>query len=64
MPTVTVVRTYLEMATLDALRPALSDDPALRLARVARDDVALFRRLYRDVGGPYHWRDRNALSDA
>src|SRR5687768_12496823 len=52
------------MATLDALRPALSDDPALRLARVARDDVALFRRLYHDVGGPYHWRDRNTLTDA
>ena len=64
MPTVTVVRTYLEMATLDALRPALSDDPALRVSRVARDDIALFRRLYRDVVGPYHWRDRSAQSDA
>jgi GNAT superfamily N-acetyltransferase len=51
------------MATLDALRPALSDDPTLRLARAARDDVALFRQLYRNVGGPYHWRDRNALAD-
>lgn len=64
MPTVTVVRTYLEMASRDALKPALSDDPALRVSLAPRGDVALFRRLYREVGGPYHWRDREALSDA
>lgn len=64
MPTVTVVRTYLEMTSRDALKPALSDDPALRVSPAPRGDVALFRRLYREVGRAYHWRDREALTDA
>ncbi|HUQ84213.1 MAG TPA: GNAT family N-acetyltransferase [Gemmatimonadaceae bacterium] len=63
MPRVTVVRTYLEQRTPDSLRPSLSSDPSLRLVRVDPNDVALFRRMYRDVGGAYHWRDRNLLSD-
>jgi|SRR5687767_6852251 len=63
MPSVTVVRTYLEQRSRSALRPALSDDPELRLVRVTDPDVSLFRRLYRDVGDAYHWRDRNALAD-
>ena len=63
MPSVTVVRTYLEQRAPDALRPSLSNDPAIHLVRADPDDVALFRELYRDVGGTYHWRDRNALSD-
>lgn len=58
-----VVRTYLEQRAPNALKPAPSDLPGLRLVRVADADVSLFRQLYRDVGGPYHWRDRNALSD-
>ena len=63
MPSVTVVRTYLEQRTPDSLRPSLSSDPSLRLVRVDPNDVALFRRMYRDVGGVYYWRDRNLLSD-
>jgi GNAT superfamily N-acetyltransferase len=63
MAAVTVVRTYLELRSPDALRPALSDDPALRLTRAPPGDVAIFRQLYRDVGGTYHWRDRDRLSD-
>ena len=31
--------------------------------RIAEPDVPLFRWLYREVGGPYHWRDRNFVSD-
>jgi len=63
MPSVTVVRTYLEQRTPDALRAATSTDPALRLSRVRPDNVSLFRRLYHDVGSSYHWRDRNLQSD-
>lgn len=63
MPSVTVVRTYLELRDPSALRGALVDDPALRLERVAPDNIALFRELYRDVGDAYHWRDRNAVAD-
>jgi GNAT superfamily N-acetyltransferase len=63
MPVVTVVRTYLEQRSRESLRAAVSTDPELRLVRVQPEDVSLFRQMYRDVGGPYHWRDRNALSD-
>jgi GNAT superfamily N-acetyltransferase len=63
MPSVTVVRTYLELRDPSALRGVLVDDSALRLERVAPNDTALFRELYRDVGGAYHWRDRNAVPD-
>ena len=63
MPDVAVVRTYLEQRSRESLRAAASTDPELRLVRAEPDDVPLFRQMYRDVGGPYHWRDRNALSD-
>jgi GNAT superfamily N-acetyltransferase len=60
---VTVVRTYLEQRSRSEATPAPADSPDVRVVRVVEPDVALFRQLYRDVGGPYHWRDRNALSD-
>jgi GNAT superfamily N-acetyltransferase len=63
MPSVTVVRTYLEHRSRSASREAPADDPAVRVVRISEPDVPLFRQVYRDVGGPYHWRDRNALSD-
>jgi len=63
MPSVTVVRTYLELRDPSALRGALLDDPALRLERVSSNNIALFRELYRDVGDAYYWRDRNFVSD-
>lgn len=64
MPTVDVVRTYLEMRTPEALRPA--DAPAgvnARVERLERPSVADYRALYGDVGAAYHWRDRLAWSD-
>ena len=63
MPLVRVVRTYLELRTPEALQASVSDHAPLRLVRASPGNVELFRRLYRDVGGAYHWRDRNALSD-
>lgn len=63
MARVRVVRTYLELRAPGRLRPVSVADPALRLLRLAPDDVALFRRLYHDVGNAHHWRDRDALSD-
>ena len=63
MPSVTVVRTYLELREPSQLRGALVDDPALRLEQVAPDNIPLFRVLYRDVGDAYHWRDRNLVTD-
>ena len=37
--------------------------PPLRLEIVRSCPVPLYRRLYREVGGAYHWRDRDAWSD-
>jgi len=62
--TVEVVRTYLEMTAPDQLRPFRIEDPLLRLARVPRPSVPLVQRLYRDIGGNYHWADRWAWSAA
>ena len=63
MTGVTVVRTYLEQRARPGSERPVDRDPAARLVRVIQTDVALFRRLYREVGGPYQWRDRNRLSD-
>jgi GNAT superfamily N-acetyltransferase len=61
---VEVVRTYLELPTPDALRPASPFPPNARV--VPRDPCPseLYRRLYAAVGGPWHWRDRLAWDDA
>ena len=58
-----VVRTYLELSSPGALRPAAF--PAG--ARVVRRDpcsVADYRRLYQAVGASWYWRDRLAWDDA
>jgi GNAT superfamily N-acetyltransferase len=64
LTTVEVTRTYLELTDPDQLRPAPSADPALRVEHVADCTPALYRRLYREVGQAYHWRDRADWSDA
>jgi GNAT superfamily N-acetyltransferase len=67
MPTVDVVRTYLEMTEPGALRPAPPPADlagAARLERRVAPRVAEYRDLYRAVGERYHWRDRLAWSDA
>jgi len=63
MPSVKVVRTYLELRTPAALRASACDDAMIRLVRAPRGAVDLFRHLYREVGAEYHWRDRDALPD-
>lgn len=59
-----VVRTYLELSSRAAFRPARLKDPKVSLERVPRCTVGLSRLLYRDVGEAYHWVDRLAWSDA
>jgi GNAT superfamily N-acetyltransferase len=63
LPVVEVVRTYLELRSLEHLRPARFDDPAVRVVR--RDAIATsyYRRLYDTVGAAWHWTDRRAWSD-
>ena len=63
MSVVEVVRTYLELRSLEQLRPARFDDPAVRVVRRDAIDTADYRRLYDVVGGPWQWTDRRAWSD-
>ncbi len=64
MPTVSVVRTYLEMRDPAALRAAgRPPDAAVALERLERCSPPQYRALYALVGRDYHWRDRLAWSD-
>ena len=58
-----VVRTYLELTSSDAFRPASPLGPNARLVRHDPCSPARYRQLYADVGGPWHWRDRCAWDD-
>jgi GNAT superfamily N-acetyltransferase len=63
-PSVEVVRTYLELRSPGQLRAAHTTDPRIHFLR--RDHIAVehYRQLYEAVGARWHWRDRNAWSDA
>lgn len=56
-------RTYLQMTSPAALRPARCDAPGLSIARDDSRDPALWRMLYTEVGGPYRWTDRLPWTD-
>ncbi len=59
---VTVTRTYLELRTSPADASADEVDQC-SIQEIANCDPSLYRRLYRDVGGRYHWVDRLEWSD-
>ena len=64
MPSVDVVRTYLEMRAPDALRPASAPSGVrAHVERLTHPTVDEYRALYRAVGADYHWRDRLAWDD-
>jgi GNAT superfamily N-acetyltransferase len=61
---VEVTRTFLEMR--DPARLKRNELPAGHAARFIRCrpcSVEHYREIYRRVGEPWHWRDRNAWSD-
>ena len=62
---VEVVRTYLELRAPEQLRPAAIPTPSSEIRFVRRDRISVeaYRRLYRDVGERWHWRDRDSWSD-
>ena len=64
MPSVQVVRTYLEMSAPDELRPAPPASAGVRIERVEACPASFFRYLYAAVGAAYHWVDRLPWSDA
>jgi GNAT superfamily N-acetyltransferase len=63
MPTVQVVRTYLEMESPEQLQPARVPENPPRLERVEDCPPSFFRYLYAEVGRAYHWIDRLGWSD-
>jgi ribosomal protein S18 acetylase RimI-like enzyme len=64
VPRLEVLRTYLELAGLEALRPAPCPDPRARVERVLGCPPSFFRYLYVEVGRRYQWVDRLGWSDA
>lgn len=63
MPSVAVVRTYLEMLAPEDLRAARLPSDVPILGRIEDCPVSFFRYLYAEVGRAYHWRDRLAWTD-
>lgn len=59
-----VTRTYLELATPQAFRPAFGSFPDVHLERVPEPPPQLYRECYHTVGEAYHWRDRWNWNDA
>lgn len=61
---VPVVVTHLEMRTPPAVHPA-ADPPGVTLQQLQPPEASVAAaRLYRAVGGAWHWRDRLAWSSA
>lgn len=63
MPTVTVVRTYLELRSLEQLRDDGAAAPGITLHETHPCPLSLSRALYQGVGAQYHWTDRDEISD-
>ena len=63
MPTVEVVRTYLQLGSIQDLRPVDLPD-GVRLQRLATCSVQTSRQLYQAVGEQWNWHDRDAWPDA
>jgi GNAT superfamily N-acetyltransferase len=61
--TIAVTRTYLEMASPEAFRPAAIPAPEPRVEQIDDCPISFFRYLYREVGRAFHWTDRLAWSD-
>jgi GNAT superfamily N-acetyltransferase len=60
---VEVVRTYLTLDDPAQLRAAKPADPSARIERRSPCTVALYRRLYHDVGEPWFWHERLKWTD-
>ncbi len=61
---VRVTRTYLSMASAELLTPGAPPSRAATLVRIDPCPVSAWRALYAQIGGPWHWNDRDAWPDA
>ncbi len=55
-----VTRTYLEMSSLQQLVPGQLPAVPATLDRIDPCSVETWRALYRQIGAPWHWHDRDA----
>jgi GNAT superfamily N-acetyltransferase len=62
--TTVVTRTYLEMKAPGDLRPVPAPEPVPRIDRIEHCTPTMFRYLYAEVGGAFHWTDRLSWTDA
>jgi GNAT superfamily N-acetyltransferase len=60
---VEVTRTYLELREKPSLG-VIDWPPGVTLQRELHCSIALARALYASVGRPYHWYDRDKMSDS
>jgi GNAT superfamily N-acetyltransferase len=63
MPSVQVIRTYLEMHAPGELQEAPTPGRPPRIERIGECPVSFFRFLYAEVGRAFHWRDRLSWTD-
>jgi GNAT superfamily N-acetyltransferase len=59
----TLVTTYLEMRSLEQLRPKRSGDPRFQVREQTERDWRLNRDLYVRVGEQWHWTDKRPWTD-
>jgi GNAT superfamily N-acetyltransferase len=64
VPVTTVRRTYLEMAAPPVTMPPTAQAEGVRLSLVGDCPWELYRRLYVEVGGPWHWIDRLSWTES
>ena len=55
-----VTRTYLEISSLTQLVPGQPPSVSATLQRIDPCTVDTWRALYRQIGAPWHWHDRDA----
>jgi GNAT superfamily N-acetyltransferase len=60
---VTVVRTYLRLASAETARLRRAADPRLTVEALDPCPVGRYRELYRGVGHDWNWRDRDSWTD-
>ena len=63
MKTVQVLRTYLELKSPAELRGASFSRPDARVEKRSPCPVALYRRLYKEVGQDWYWHSRLEWTD-
>lgn len=58
-----MTRTYLALPSFGHLRRGPAPAASARLVRLKPGATGEWRRLYAEIGAPYHWHDRDAWTD-